>query len=195
MDPILRSRPGGRLPAAMRAVFLLLISLLALTGCDSLGLSTLERYRSEIAQIEVPVLTGWEVQFEQDGGAGTAFLTMTNEYSGVMVTRAPRAMLFPNQSEDAGVDVYLDVLIDLAEGTFVASGPAEEQKRSGYRQATASVEMEQVADLAGPSSGTLLLAMQDDQVVIALFYCSVDQLEQCEKDLARSVKGFRLIKP
>lgn len=195
MDFITKSRPGSPQKLPVSLVGLILIVLTVLTGCDKLGLDALETYRSEITRVVVPILSGWEVEFEQDGGAGTAFLTMTNDYSGVLVTRAPRTMLFPNQAEDAGVKVFLDVLIDLSQGAFSASGPSEEQKRSGYRQAIAPVEMEQVADLAGPSSGTLLLAMQDDDVVIALFYCSVDQLDKCEKDLGRSVKGFRLINP
>lgn len=196
MDLYQRRAPGRQRSGAALAVwFLALFSLPLLAGCGILGEGSLKVYKSEVVHITVPILAGWEVMFEQEGGAGTAFLTMMNDYSGILVTRAPRSMLFPVLDEDAGVTVFLDSLVDLGQGSFTAIGPTEEQPRSGYRLATVPIEMEEVSDMAGPSTGTLLLAMEDDQVVVALFYCTLEQLESCDMDLVRSVKGFKLIKP
>jgi hypothetical protein len=169
--------------------------MVVFSSCSSLGLSSLERYHSEIVQVDFPALPGWEVQVEQDGGGGTAFLTMKNDYSGILITRAPQSMLFPNMNDDAEVGAFLEKLLELGQGSFTASGSIEERRRSGYRQAVVPIEMTEVADLAGPSNGALLLAMEDDQVVLALYYCAIDQLDLCEEDLARSVQGFKLVKP
>ncbi len=195
MHLLMKNATGRRSMAAFQVGIALLFGVVILTSCDSLGPDSLARYHSEIARVDFPRLAGWEVQVEQDGGGGTAFLTMKNDYSGVLVTRAPQSMLFPGMDEDAGVGAYLERLLELGEESFTASGPVEERKKSGYRQAVVPIEMTEVADLAGASNGVMLLAMEEDQVVLALFYCAVDQLELCEKDLARSVQGFKLVKP
>lgn len=187
--------PGRRLGSKALVIILLIFCVLLLAGCSGLGEDSLEVYKSEVVHVNVPVLTGWEVIYEQDGGAGTAFLTMMNDYSGILVTRTPRTMLFPALEEDAGVTAFLDKLVDLGQSSFTATGTAEEQRRSGYSQATIEIKMDEVPDMAGPSSGTLLLAMEDDQVVVALFYCTLEQLGSCEEDLTRSVNGFKLVKP
>lgn len=177
------------------SVILLLLGFALLAGCSTLGGSQLDIYESTKLNIKIPSLPGWEVLAEESSQQGSGYLTMNNDYSGVLVSRAPLTQLLPVQEEGASIEDNLNALIDLSQGTFTSTGPVEEQRRAGYRQATVPISMAQVADLAGESNGTLLLAIQEDEAVVAIFFCAVDQREKCEKDLASSVEGFIVLAP
>jgi hypothetical protein len=179
-------------PQIQTTLLFLILCLPLLAGCDILTKEKLEIYNSNIVNVKFPILAGWEVQVEQTAEEDVAYLTMKNNYSGVLVTRAPLALLFPDQGEGADIEIYLNTLADISQGTFANVGTVEEQRRSGYRQAIAPIELDQVGDMSEASTGTLLLAIQDDQAVIAIFYCTNTLRDLCEEDLAKSVKGFRL---
>lgn len=176
-------------------VILLLLGFALLAGCDSLVSSQLDVYESTGLNVKVPSLPGWEVLAEDSGQHGIAFLTLNNEYSGVLVNRMPLSQLLPAQKDGATIEEILNTLIDLSQDAFTSTGPVKIQPRSDYRQVTVPISITQVMDLAGESNGTLLLAIREDEAIVAVFYCAVDQREKCEKDLASSVKGFMVLAP
>lgn len=180
-----QSRPFRLTPI----IILVVIILPILTGCSG---SKLEVYQSDLLKIKVPMLEGWEVQVETAESQELAYLTINNDYSGILVTRSTLAQIFPDNQSGTEIGAIFDNLISLGEGTFTTSGQVDIQQKSGYQQALVPIDLTQIEGAAGESKGTLLMALQGDQAVIAIFFCTVDKLDVCQNDLAKSVKGFSL---
>ncbi len=179
-------------PSRSFITFVLVILILPiLAGCSTQ--TKLEEYKSDVVKVKMPILTGWEVQLEQAESQELAYLTLQNDYSGVLVTRSTLSQIFPDLKSGAEIGELFDNLISLGEGVFTTSGTVEIQQKNGYQQAQVPITMTQIASIAGPSNGTLLMTLQGDQAVIAVFFCTEEKSDICEKDLARSVKGFTLI--
>jgi len=198
MDWINRSQVEKSPRVQLQAVFsLLLISLLALSACSNPEEIELEEYESSILQVAFPKLEGWQVQYHSEGDfeLGTAFLNMKNDTSGIQVTRAPLSVMFPTLGQNAEMDEYISALVDSRQETIVLSGSLKEEQKEGYRQVVVPIEMDQIADIASPVTGFILLAITDEEAVAAIFYCSVEKPNLCEKDLTLSVKGFNLLNP
>ena len=183
------------LPRTSRLMIALLMAVLlvpVLAGCSG---SKLDVYQSDLLKVKVPMLEGWEVQLEEAQSQEMAYMTLANEYSGVLVTRSSLAQIFPDKPADTKIEDYFNTLISLGQGseTFTTSGSIEIKPKSGYQQATVPVDLTEIMGIAGASKGTLLMTLEGDQTVIAIFFCTLEKLDECEKDLAASVKGFSLI--
>ncbi len=192
MENLLKKKNELSSPSRLLIAFVLVVLIVPiLAGCSTQ--TKLEEYKSDIAKVKLPMLPGWVVDAEQAESQDVAYLTLKNDYSGVLITRSPLSQIFPDLQPGAEFGDLFNNLISLGEGVFTASGPVDIQQKKGYQQAVVPIDLAQVVNIAGTSKGTLLMALKGDQAVIAIFFCTEEKSDVCEKDLARSIKGFTLI--